>query len=59
MNAIKVGNIMLMKDKVINIRLTGRTIIVGLTIGETHIGYDSQEDAQKAFDMFYNEFNKK
>ncbi len=58
MNAIKVGNIILMKDKVINIRLDGKTVIIYLTIGESHMIYDSEEDAQRAFNMFYEQLNK-
>lgn len=58
MDAIKVGNIILMKDKVINIRLAGKTVIIYLTVGESEMIYDSKEDAQKAFDMFYEQLNK-
>ncbi len=57
-DAIKVGNIVLMKDKVISITLKGKGVIILTTTGETHSIYDSQEDAQKAFDMFYEQLNK-
>ena len=58
MDAIKAGNIILMKDKVISITLRGKGIMVLTTIGETHNTYESKEDAQKAFDMFYEQLNK-
>lgn len=58
MDAIKVSNIILMKDKVISITLRGKGVIILTTIGETHNIYDSQEDAQRASDMFYEQLNK-
>lgn len=58
MDAIKAGNIILMKDKVISITLRGNGIIVLTTIGETHNTYKSKEDAQTAFDIFYEQLNK-
>lgn len=47
-----------MKDKVISITLRGNGIIVLTTIGETHNTYKSKEDAQTAFDIFYEQLNK-
>lgn len=58
MKAIRVGNVMFVKDKVISITLNGRGIRVATTIGETSLTYESKEDAQKVFDSFYEQLNQ-
>lgn len=59
MNAIRVGNIILAKDKVVSVILKGQAVVVNVTVGETMtICYDSKEDAQKAFEEIYKQLNK-
>lgn len=59
MNAIRVGNIILAKDKVVSVILKGQAVVVSVTVGEMiTLGYDSKEYAQKAFEEIYKQLNK-
>ena len=58
MEAIKVGNVILMKDKLVNISQEGERIKVVTTVCETSIEYPSEEDAKNVLDEFYKQLNK-
>ncbi len=55
---IRVGNIMLKKDKVVGLNLIRNKINVVTTIGESTYTYNNDEDAQKAFEVFYEQLNE-
>lgn len=55
MNAVKVGNVILMKDKVISVTLKRQGIVVTTITGEAVLCYNSQDEAQRAFDEFYRQ----
>lgn len=58
MDAIKVGNVVLMKDKLVSISQEGKGLKIVTTICETSVTYESEGDAKKVLDMFYEQLNE-
>lgn len=59
MNAIKLENVILVKDKIINVRVEGKEVHVFTTVGETVLTYGSEMDAQLTFENIYKQLNVK
>lgn len=56
-NLIRIGNVVFVRDKVINARISDRRIYVTTTIGVTNLGYDSEMDALIAFEELCKQLN--
>lgn len=50
--AIKVGNVIMMSDKIIAVQINNKKINVVTTVGETILEYKSEDAASQAFDIF-------
>lgn len=55
---IKVGNVVILADKVDSIILNGKTITIGLMERSLSVDYTTEEFAQEDFETFYFKLNK-
>lgn len=56
-NLIRIGNVVFVRDKVINASISDRRIYVTTTIGVTNLGYDSEMDALIVFEELCKQLN--
>lgn len=55
---IRSGNIILKKDKIVSLSLKRNEIKVVTTISEHNYMYNRSEDAERAFNEFYEQLNE-